>query len=79
MTTSLSLPLPGGQALGQAGRRLAGLGLALLLPAAILYLWHLAAFHEWVTPLLLPAPATVLQALVDLHDSGDLWAHLGIR
>lgn len=46
MTTSLSLPLPGGQALGQAGRRLAGLGLALLLPAAILYLWHLAAFHE---------------------------------
>ena len=78
MTTSLSLPLPGGQALRQAGRRLAGLGLALLLPAAILYLWHLAAFHEWVTPLLLPAPATVLQALVDLHDSGDLWAHLGI-
>lgn len=77
MTTS-SLSLPGSQAAGHAGRHLASLGLALLLPAAILYLWHLAALHEWVTPLLLPAPAMVLQALTDLHDSGELWEHLGI-
>lgn len=78
MTTSFSLSLPGSQAAAQAGRRLGGLGLALLLPAAILYLWQLAATHEWVTPLLLPAPAMVLQALVDLHASGELWEHLGI-
>ncbi len=78
MTTSFRLSLPGSQAAAQTGRRLAGLGLALLLPATILYLWQLAATHEWVTPLLLPAPAMVMQALVDLHDSGELWDHLGI-
>ena len=78
MTTSFSLSLPGSQAAAQTARRLGGLGLALLLPAAILYLWQLAATHEWVTPLLLPAPAMVLQALVDLHASGELWEHLGI-
>lgn len=78
MTTSLSLRLPTSQVAAHTGRRLAGLGLALLLPAAILYLWQLAADHEWVSPLLLPAPAMVLQALVDLHDSGELWDHLGI-
>ena len=77
-TSSLRLALPGGQTLGHIGRRLGGLGLALLLPAAMLYLWQLAASHEWVTPLLLPAPAMVLQALVDLHDSGELWEHLRI-
>ncbi|WP_298598416.1 ABC transporter permease [Zoogloea sp.] len=78
MTTSFPLSLPGSQAAVQAGRRLGGLGLALLLPAAILYLWQLAATREWVTPLLLPAPAVVLQALIDLHAGGELWEHLGI-
>lgn len=51
---------------------------ALLLPAALLLLWHTAVAREWVSAQILPPPALVLQTFLDLARSGDLWFELSI-
>ena len=51
---------------------------ALLLPAALLLLWHTAVTREWVSAQILPPPALVLQTFLDLARSGDLWFELSI-
>lgn len=50
--------------------------LPLLLPAALLLLWHLAAREQWVAEQILPAPAVVFGSFRDLLASGELAAHL---
>jgi sulfonate transport system permease protein len=57
---------------GHLGPKLA----ALPVPVALLGAWQLAASRGWVAAQILPAPATVLEALLDLARSGDLWLHL---
>src|SRR3712207_1143230 len=51
---------------------------ALLLPLAILLLWHLASSSRWVAPYLLPKPVEVLDWLVRLTANGQLATHLGV-
>lgn len=50
--------------------------LPLLLPAALLLLWHLAARGRWVAEQILPAPSVVVDSLRDLLASGELFDHL---
>jgi len=52
------------------------LGLGLLFPLALLYLWQTATERLWLPPQILPEPAFVWQTLLDLLDSGELKGHL---
>ncbi|MBB3103226.1 ABC transporter permease [Azomonas macrocytogenes] len=51
---------------------------ALLLPAALLLLWHTAVVRQWVSAQILPPPSLVLETLLTLWHSGDLWFELSI-
>lgn len=85
-TDTLPLPLPHSRNLAARSlrwrqvvlARLRDSALALLLPAAIVLLWHLAARHGWVAAQILPAPEQVALPLFELWDSGELWANLSI-
>ena len=55
-------------------RQLPGIGL--LLPAAILIGWELAAAAGLVSTRLVPPPSTVLATIAKLAASGELWGHL---
>lgn len=46
-----------------------------LLPLALLALWQAGAQQGWISPQVLPAPATVMHTLSDLLSSGDLWTN----
>lgn len=52
--------------------------LGLLLPAAILLTWQIVTTSGLVEPYLLPAPAAVFEAGVELAESGQLWTHIAI-
>lgn len=54
----------------------ARLPLGLIVPAALVLLWHWLAVAKLVPPDLLPRPAQVAQALLALARSGELWLHL---
>src|SRR5262245_41312582 len=58
--------------------RLGAVGLGLLVPAALLALWHTAAGRAWVPPQILPNPATVLDTIKQQLDSGELLDHFSI-
>ena len=60
------------------GRTAGQTALALALPLAILGLWQLTAWREWISPQVLPAPAVVWATFVDLIRSGDTTTNLGI-
>ncbi|GHD05144.1 ABC transporter permease [Tianweitania populi] len=64
-----------GKAVGLAGVNWAA---ALILPLFILALWQAAAAYAWVSPLILPAPALVLQSATELFGSGQIFAEVGI-
>ncbi|GGP27161.1 ABC transporter permease [Silvimonas amylolytica] len=51
-----------------AGRAL----IALMFPLALLGAWALATRYEWIAPQILPSPTTVLSALTELAQTGDL-------
>jgi hypothetical protein len=51
--------------------------LALLLPALIALLWHIAAAERWMPEQILPAPAVVADTALSLL-SGDLLAQWGL-
>lgn len=57
---------------------LGGKAVALLLPLALLLLWHTAVSRQWVSAQILPPPGLVLQTFLDLARSGDLWFELSI-
>lgn len=57
---------------------LGGKAIALLLPLALLLLWHTAVSRQWVSALILPPPDLVLRTFLDLTRSGDLWFELSI-
>ena len=52
------------------------LATALLVPALLLGLWWTSAAEGWLPDQLLPAPATVWDALAETAASGDLWADI---
>lgn len=58
--------------------RVADASLPLILPLAILLLWTAAATFEWVSPLILPSPALVLESAVDLTVSGQLFYEVAV-
>ena len=53
-------------------------GLGLLLPAALLLLWHVLSTAGVFSAVQLPAPLAVLEAGIGLLAGGDLWTHVGI-
>lgn len=53
-------------------------GLGLLLPASLLLAWSVASAKQWVPPQILPAPASVVDTLLEQVRSGDLFLNLGI-
>ncbi|MGX5358423.1 ABC transporter permease [Kocuria sp. KH4] len=53
-------------------------GLGLLLPAALLVLWHALSTAGVFSAVQLPAPPAVLAAGADLLSRGELWTHVGI-
>lgn len=50
----------------------------LILPLVILALWQAVTVSGLIPPYRLPPPATVLDAAVQLAQSGDLWIHVAI-
>lgn len=54
------------------------IGVALLFPAFLLVVWHVAALHQWLPELILPPPASVWQAAADALANGDLWYHISV-
>jgi ABC-type nitrate/sulfonate/bicarbonate transport system permease component len=40
--------------------------------------WHLATSYKLVNTLFLPPPLTVIQAMIGIITSGELWYHLGV-
>ncbi len=61
----------------RALRRLRGAAVGLLLPVGLAVLWEVAARTGLVSTKVLPAPSTVLAAILDLYRTGDLTAHFG--
>ncbi|MBA2176704.1 ABC transporter permease [Halobacillus locisalis] len=49
-----------------------------LIPIALVILWELSSRIGWVAPHLLPAPTTVLEEVVSMAQSGELWGHIWI-
>lgn len=49
-----------------------------LLPIALVAVWELVSRLGMVAPNLLPAPTTVLQTILDMARSGELFRHIGI-
>ena len=50
--------------------------LSVWMPLALLLLWWLASTHGWVTPYLLPSPARVYSAFIELWEDGTLFEHI---
>ncbi|MDB5105902.1 MAG: sulfonate transporter [Fibrobacteres bacterium] len=48
----------------------------LVLPSALLLLWHNASTRGWAPPQILPAPAVAWSSFLDLLASGDLRTHV---
>ncbi|WP_310551467.1 ABC transporter permease [Paenibacillus glufosinatiresistens] len=48
-----------------------------IVPAAVLLLWQTVSMLGWVSGTLLPAPSRIVQSLVRLSLSGELFRHLG--
>jgi NitT/TauT family transport system permease protein len=44
--------------------------------AALLTIWQLAITLHWVDPVFLPSPIAIVDSLVALARSGDLWVHV---
>ncbi|MDO7882022.1 ABC transporter permease [Antiquaquibacter soli] len=64
---------------GGSGRRSPWLiALGAVLPLLILGFWQLTASLQWVPAYLLPSPASVWSAAVDLAERGYLWTDVGI-
>jgi ABC-type nitrate/sulfonate/bicarbonate transport system permease component len=42
----------------------------------LILLWEIAVRQRWISPLFLPAPSSVVEALWDLAVTGTLWLHL---
>ena len=51
--------------------------LSVWMPLALLLLWWLASSYGWVTPYLLPSPARVYSAFIELLEDGTLFEHIG--
>jgi sulfonate transport system permease protein len=67
----------GARSLGRRGGSWAkSLSLGLLLPLLIAVLWEIAASQQWLRPNQLPAPSAVLDEMVGLAKTGELWQHL---
>lgn len=49
-----------------------------LVPVALLVAWQLASSFGWLATRVLPAPSEVLQAAVQLAESGELWTHVRV-
>lgn len=62
----------------QGGALLRRVGLAAVVPVALVLLWSGALRLGWIPRLILPAPATVLATLCDLLASGELQRNLAI-
>lgn len=50
----------------------------LLLPAIILIVWQVVTTNGLVPPYRLPTPVSVLQAGIELAETGQLWTHIAI-
>ena len=50
----------------------------LVVPLVILGVWQAVTASGLIPPYRLPPPATVVQAAIQLADSGDLWIHIAI-
>jgi sulfonate transport system permease protein len=59
-------------------RPLVRAGLGLLLPAALVVLWHVLSTSGVFSPVQLPPPLAVVEAGVGLLERGELWTHVGI-
>jgi ABC-type nitrate/sulfonate/bicarbonate transport system permease component len=53
-------------------------GAALAFFIALLVVWEIAVRARWVSPLFLPSPSAIGEALYDLAASGLLWRHVSI-
>ncbi len=62
--------------LGFALAHLKRIGVGVVFPLALLYLWQVATERVWLPPQLLPAPAFVWETLLDMVTSGELLTHL---
>ncbi|MCP3426737.1 ABC transporter permease [Rothia sp. AR01] len=60
------------------GRGAASAGLGLVIPVALLLLWHVLSTNGTFTPAQLPEPTAVLSAGVELIQRGELWIHVAI-
>lgn len=49
----------------------------LLLPLVFLLLWEISARAEWIDAFVVSSPSRVLNTMVTLYRSGDLWLHIG--
>lgn len=56
--------------------RTAVVGAQLLLLAAVMVVWQIAADRQWVNPMLTSRPTVVWRTFADLAGSGTLWSHL---
>lgn len=64
--------------LGKWPARSAQVGLGLIFPLLLFYLWQIATERAWLPPQLLPEPAFVWETLVDMVTSGELVGHLAV-
>jgi sulfonate transport system permease protein len=69
----ISLPF-----LGSLTARFRQIGLGIVFPLLLLYLWQIATERVWLPPQLLPEPAFVWETLVDMVTSGELAGHLAV-
>lgn len=49
-----------------------------IVPAVLLIIWQLSASLELINVVWFPAPLTIVMALYEMGESGELWEHIGV-
>lgn len=76
--TALSVAGPSPRiVLPRSVRGVASVAVGLVVPVAGLVLWGVLAWWGWLAPQILPSPAEVWQAAVEIAANGELLTHAG--
>ncbi len=78
MSATVTAAAPAARPTRAGRRRAAHIAGGMLLPLAVLAVWQAVTASGLVPPYRLPAPAAVIEAAVQLAESGQLWLHIAI-
>ncbi len=49
----------------------------ILIVLSLIVIWEIGARNRWIDPFIASQPSKVIQTIIELYQSGKLWAHIG--